>query len=73
MQTLNNINFNTLELNCVLPEEQHNNLWNTVYLMCCQGDKPSTIKSVAIVAFELGASLAHQQEKAKVCKLLQKI
>lgn len=72
MIKLDNIDFNTLELNCVLPEQHHNNLWNTVYLMCCLADKPSTIKSVAIAAFELGASLAHQQEKQKVCKLLQK-
>ena len=67
MIELNNIDFSSLEKTCELPVEYHNDLWDAASSRansCCPVD-------FVLAAFELGASLAHQQETKKVCMLLK--
>lgn len=64
MIELNNIDFSTLEKTCELPVEYHNDLWRLL-------EGADTVQKLAVIAFELGASLAHQQTEKKVCALLK--
>lgn len=64
MIELNNIDFSKLEKTCELPQNKHNDLWEIVRLADSLGE-------LAVTAFELGASLAHQQTEKKVCALLK--
>ena len=64
MIELNNIDFSKLEKTCELPTEYHNDLWRTL-------EGADTVKQIAVIAFELGASLTHQNNEKKVCALLK--
>ena len=67
MIELNNIDFSNLEKTCELPAEYHEMLFGIVEKAAV---RPSASANI-VAAFELGASLAHQEKTQKVCVLLK--
>lgn len=70
MIELNNIDFSTLERTRILPAGKRDDFWNRLFEVDANID---TMSDLAVTAFELGASLAHQQETKKVCLLLKPV